>query len=898
MKKTFMTGLRTFCAGALALLAVSCYDDAKLWSEVEGLDGRVTELETRVTTLEQKLNSEVSTINNLISALKTDVKTNTDAIAGLSEKDTELLAAIQGLQSGVDGAVATATQSITDLYSKLDAADKEIDGYVADLTAAIAALQATDKELAAADADIIAQLAAVGVTKVAKNEAGNVVLTFLDGSTIEVPKYDPNVNNAGLVTVVEEEGVQYWGVILEDGTTKNLGVEVGHVELQFAVDSESLSLNYSVDGGATWNATGAYVAVDQAYLLTDFYQGDTDEYDWSTYEYIKEDFYTLVFGGVEYNLPLYKVDNSTAAIKSGKTYFAYGESQTIDVVLSDVTSCYVMTKPDGWRAKLNGKKLTVTAPSEAAIEAGIAEADGEVLLHCTTTEGNCKVAKLAVSTTGGFKLTVSEDGTVEIVNPFVTTTIDPYFGDEITDFRDAYIGLAPIADFEKDPVAYVENCPDNYSDIIFMINNWKEYNKDWDTGEYLLGGKYVAGEYEVDYITSSVADIYAFYEYSELPRGSQYVVWAAPIDDKGMPVADELVYDYYAPVDIAVKETISFNDVAVSVELYGADSYLVGKVQKDYAVDYMTGQQGLDIYIMNALQNMAWGNSLGMIVSENGEYSYNLSEVISEYEESAKLSPDTEYYFFIIPLTDGKAWTDYEYSEIEPFTYLYTTEDIVYDASCAAEVDVTYTASASSIQFEIASTSASIVYYDWFSPEDLEALTETEISERLFTEGYVNNSALISDRKTNCDPETEYVLAIVVVDEEGKYGDPVMETISTAPIPYTDVISAELTALDNSNLRSVSATFAVTGDVDYVVCYPASNENMADSFVSYLLQNSVNYYYFKKGAVADGVATVTGMNCSYSPYVYYVAYAEDEDGNMSFTKPQFVNVNEWGTAAE
>jgi hypothetical protein len=281
-----------------------------------------------------------------------------------------------------------------------------------------------------------------------------------------------------------------------------------------------------------------------------------------------------------------------------------------------------MTKPDGWRAKLDGRKLTVTAPAEANVTSGNAEADGEVLLHCTTVEGKCKIAKLAVATTAGFSLTVDAEGNVTIINPIVMTTVN-WEGIEITDFGDAYVGLADIAAFEADPVSYVETIQDNWDALCYGLNNWKmntaETDEDWNM-IYTIGGTYEPGVYEVDVIKTTVPQMYSDWTWGEeMPRGSQFVVWACPQDDQGMPVTDELVFGYYTPIDIAAELVgePSFNEITVNVALYGAKEYIVGKIDKEYTFNWNTDSYDLEYYITSGLQGLAYGyNNLGMTVVE------------------------------------------------------------------------------------------------------------------------------------------------------------------------------------------------------------------------------------------------------------------------------------------
>lgn len=153
MKKTLFTALRAMCVGAMTLFAVSCYDDSALWSEIEDLDARLT-------ALEEKLNTEVATLNSKLGALET----------AYEKADSALLASVQKLTSD------------------LDALDGTVDGYVKSndeaLKAAIEEYKKADETLAAVDTDILAALATMGVAKVEKNAAGNVVITFVDRKSV------------------------------------------------------------------------------------------------------------------------------------------------------------------------------------------------------------------------------------------------------------------------------------------------------------------------------------------------------------------------------------------------------------------------------------------------------------------------------------------------------------------------------------------------------------------------------------------------------------------------------------------------------------------------------------------------------------------------------------------
>ena len=856
MKKALLSTLRVICAGAMSLYAVSCYDDSALREDLAGLEGEVAGLAARLDSLENKLNAEVKTLGGLIDGLE----------ATVALQDEEFAAAV------------------ADLTAKLDALDGKLDGYITSnddaIAAAIAEFQKANEALAAADADLLAKLVAVGVNNVAKNEAGNVVITFVTGETLEIP----TTPQEGLVTVVTDEaGVKYWAVVT-DGEPVSLDVPVGHPGLEFKVEDNMLY--FSVDG-TTWNETGAVVSDSEWYFFSDFYQGS--EWDDDLWEEVADDYYTLVFGGEEYYLPLYKVDNSVVTIKAGKTYFAYGESKTIDVAVVDVTSMYVMTKPDGWKAKLDGNKLTVTAPSEANIASEVAEAEGEVLLHCTTKDGGCKIAKLAVSTTEGFSLTVNADGTFTLVNPYATVQVDEMWGDVYGEFNESVIGLATISSFEKDPVAYVNaivNGEDHRDDIAFYVSNWKMNTMDWETGEFAIGGNYVYGKYEVDIINSSVADVYNFYTYGELPRGSQYVVWAAPVSaTDGSPLTDELVFGYYTPMDVnmEVAGEASFNEIPVSLTLYGADKFYVGHVAKEYCFNWNTEQYDLKEYLSMYIGYLKYGvNQIGMEF-EAGVHEAVLSELVHEMEEAAPLTPDTEYFGFILPIISGKAAADYSFDDV--FSFDFKTAGLTEGGSIEVEFEnesETYT----QLSAEIVADGAAMGYYKWYTTDEYNAL-EDVVADLLTGESYMFAGDFALANQT-VNPGDAYVLAALAVDEDGQYGEASAVTLTAPTLTYSETFVAtagEPVFVANGSNWKVTVPVTVEGGEAAKYYYYWNTSVRTEEQLAKLPLGSKAYYYYYDSTTAPKDLVFYSYYASYQ----YAVVVESTTGELS--KPVIITVD-------
>ena len=901
MKKTLFTALRAMCVGAMTLAAVSCYDDTFLRNEIEGLGEDVKDLAARVDSLEKNLNDNIKAVNTLEASmatletsLKAAIEENGAAVqaalqaeladletalnAAVAKGDQELADALAAEKAAVETAMATLqttlttamTESVenldaaikalevamgtkvTELLATMDKADGVLDGKIAELNKALEAVKTAyaaadsklSEEVMAKIAEAIAKIAVVGVD--AKGE--NVVLTLADGTQIEVSK---PVDHEGLVTIIEDEnGNKYWAVIV-DGEPEQLPVAVGtDVNLQFQI-SEDNCLEWSTDG-ENWFSTGAYVN-DADNSLFDFYQGS--EFDYDLWEEVVDDYYTLVFGGEEYYLPVYKVDNSVVALKSGKTYFVYGETKTVDVVLNDVTSTYVMSKPEGWRAKLEGKTLTVTAPDSVKVATGYAEADGEVLLHCTTVEGACKIARLAVATTPGFSIAVAEDGTVVITNPNVMSGVDRW-GEEYCSFQDAYIGLAPVAEFEADPAKYIENAPYDYDNVTFMLEVWKGNTMNWETGEYTIGGAYVEGEYEVDVINTSVADIYGYYNYGdEVPAGSRFVVWACPVDENGAPDMDAIVYGYYsAPVIGTIEESeVSFNDVEFSVVVDGASTFYVGLLMEEYMygmpVDsYMQNQEGPFGSFQSALQ---WGmpeyafSNMGTLYENEGEA---ITVTASELNYGSPLLPETKFYVWVFPVVDGLALEDYTYEDnFKPYIYSFATSGIAEGGSAVAtfgEAELGYT----SIAVPVTAEDAALVYYNFYDADEYNEVED--IVADLLEYGYVTAETDFVARANDLSQNTTRVLAAVVVDEDGLYGEVVEETYTTPTLEYSKTFVAtvgeatlsEYTMYGQTNYKVTIPVTVTGGEAAKYYYYWGTSARTAEQLATLPLQDFYNYY--------------------------------------------------------
>ena len=633
MKKTLFTALRAMCVGAMTLFAVSCYDDSALWSEIEDLDARLT-------ALEEKLNTEVATLNNKLGALE----------AAYMKADTALLA------------------SITDLTAKLDALDGTVDGYVtsndAALKAAIEEYKKADAALAAVDSDLLAALATMGVAKVEKNAAGNVVITFVDESTVEVGKADANANNTGLITVVNGK----WAVVGADGKTTVLDAELHpDTQLAFKVNPDNNELNVSYDGGQTWEPTG--VVVNDATtinVVTAFKES--------------EDYVTLTVGGVEYNLPKYVADNSSLVAGRTDVFFNYGETKTIELSAEEIKECYVMTKPDGWKVALDETTLTVTAPSEDLVKMGVGELKGQVLVHATTNTGTCKVASLTVTTGPAFTLSY-KNGVISIFTAYV----------ENEAFVDLYLGLTPISEYMTYD-SFEEFIEAQYNSSEYAMINSCRITSVVSALDILESPWYCEGEVEdlsfditLDMLTNpvnswAVGDL----EYDET---KDYVLWLLPgFESAEKPFGfDEAIFTMTAPyVSVEAGES-SYNNISYTAAFIGADSYVVGAVSKSnfdtWVNEEYTYSDALQEYLGDKLSAFTDGDktALGKSYSSGKSVTFNLADVVVKERQtgmpvmpgasnSSNVAPDTEYFVWVLPYNNNKPLSDYVYEDLRIYS--------------------------------------------------------------------------------------------------------------------------------------------------------------------------------------------------------------------------------------
>lgn len=768
--------------------------------------------------------------------------------------------------------------SIDGLRTDLDALTQRVDQLEKDLNADVKNLE-----------DLIAAASAKIAVVAVEQTDGKVVLTLADGSKVELSKPLENVENSGLVTIVKEGDVEYWAVNGQEGHT---GVPVGHPEysIEFQINKETRELEYSVNGGE-WVSTGVKAEAENAAIMTDFVEG--------------EDYVEIIVNGTKIVLAKYAEDNSILGIARADFFLRYEGQKTVQINQEAVTECYVMAKPDGWKANIVDGALVVTAPTKKAVEIGAAETEGQVLLHATTLTGACKVAKVDVKAGPGLTLSVDINGNVTVENSYYGESTNMW-GETSFGFSGFILGLATPSLFHEDPQAYVQHYNDkneapSWDDIIFP----SAYN-------FAEEGIYVEGEYETDIVKTTVADAYYTWFYEDLPDGANYVVWVAPVDGEGKAVIEDMIYTDYVNIkwNVAVKE-VTHSDITLTAEVAGASKFIINAVaESSYNSEW--NPMSFDEY-MNASRGGPWtgfksygaADALGLLVNvEDVPAEFKLSEILGQ-----KLAFGENYKIWVMPVFDHLAIYDEANSmpEYDHYVYDFSAFDyedhflpFVLDAKtneleAGGEYAATLTLNRSEfaaiyVDVEVAEGTES-VYYNWYSPEKYaEFESDAAVMEALFMDCY---NPLTENRQVNksyINPGDEYVLATVSIGTDGKYGEIVAKNFSALEIPYDENIKVELVSAEfDAEGKNYTVKVNVTGATKVMGYNITHSDKNYGQFAQNVckLGHRASYSGYQMADVVDGQVVLTFAKNDYKKD-YYVAAYNVTDGVVSAISAEFV----------
>lgn len=795
--------------------------------------------------------------------------------ARLDSLETALNADVANL-AALDATHAALDKAVKDLETALKAADAANAADIKALQESVAALQA--------------QLAGVKV----ESKNGTVVVTIGENSF--------TLSQNGVLTIVEVEGVKYWALVdPATGKATNLNVKVGH-DLKFKVDPETAEVLICYDG-TEYVGTGVYAADGADTLI-----GEVEETD---------DYVTITIGDATYELEKWADDKSVLGLSRADFFLRYTATKKIELTAEDITEYYVMAKPDGWKATLDGKTLTVVAPSKAAIEFGAAEEKGEVLIHATTVEGKCKVAKVDVTTGPGMTISVDTKGNIKITNSYVGEYSYREGWDVITGFGFQSFALGFAApEFLDDVDSFMTFVHNNYS-----TPDGSNFVQDVYS-VFIERGEYVDAEYETDVVETSVSAVIEDLFYEEVNYGDRYIVWAAPVDSEGRVVAADVAYADFTYFDIKVEATATTHkDITLSISAKGADSYAIGFVaESEYAKadnpttfdKYMTDAQGgrwtyFTKYSSPDAMNMLWTDMNEMHTDETIPATINLTDL--NYGDD--LIYGETYKVWVMPMFDHKAVLDetqsmpdygyyfYDYSAYDfekdflPYVFEFKTKDVVAGSPATVtlgteEIGYDYV----SVPFTV--TGAEKVFYHWFTSDEYNELsTEAETIAAVFKNCRWPETANGIFEKTYLTHGTSTHLVVVAVDADGKYSI-LKKSYKTLTVDYNEATVSldEITMTSNFNY---TVSLSVTGATQVAIFGNYINEDEEEEAIAiktYETNVLSHNSYVTFADVVDGKVTVDVR--SYYPDMYIWGINVDTEGvitDMSAT-PLVFNIEE------
>lgn len=735
-------------------------------------------------------------------------------------------------------------QEIADLYEKVSKLEDRLDEEVATLKTLI------DSKTVVASAT--------------KNQDGSWDILLTSGEKITVyPKYVPDAQapevNEGCITVVKEGDVYYWAQIVDgkavaivDGAGNKIPVAhpqqdipEQHPAPQLQVNPTTGDVELSVDGGKTWVVVEKAEQESEEPVSTCIFTGVVDGET-------SVDF--LLASGEVISVP--KAEAIDFGVQAGKTFVTPGQSVDVALKAENIDDLTVIAKPEGWKATISGKTLTVTAPAQEKIDAGEAELDGLVKIHAAGGDGKCMVGKLAVSaSTATIVLEIAGD------NLTIYNNATNSWGD----IAPAYYGLMPQSEFSAAAIAAGMN-------------------------DYTLNMLY---SYEPQ-VTVSLKEVYNMmqgnYEpasYVDIPTGQSYVLWAVS-EGQGtwyepyVYTETDVLFSVFTPAFLDVEVTkVTFNTVEFTAAAGGYSGYIVGVISGNDEAE-------LKAQLENAFDN--WKVGYG----EFGEtvYELNYKGNVLDFPGSTLwggIYPNTSYMIYILPLVDGKTSADYLASDLKTFTY--TTSNIEAGGSATLTfepLEVAYT----SLEVAIKGSENTSMIYSWFATA--EELAQYKNDEELlqyviqFNTEYqqmaMGNESLAYISSLN--PGDTATLCAFAVDADGKYGALYKQEFKTNVLAYNEAMKVVIDAAASKvDITSANIKVAVEGGtaVSYrYLCvgktsYNWKGEETAESQLA--LDTNWNVNTVAAADLVDGCINVTDLTTG-TEYAFAVI-AVDEAGTPS-----------------
>ncbi|MBR2424598.1 MAG: hypothetical protein IKB18_05450 [Tidjanibacter sp.] len=619
--------------------------------------------------------------------------------------------------------------------------DTELKQQVADLAERVTNLEERlDNEVAALRALIDEKVALAEV-----QEDGAWKFTLADGKTLTLyPEYVEN----GL-TVVTEDGVQYWAKV--DGNVTTIITDANgnkvafHNAPELRVNAEGI-IEVSVDGGKSWVATQApslFAAID-----------------------VKENHACLTLqNGEVLKFALY--EQVAFNVNASTVFVGVGETEKVSMTLDGIVEIVPLVVPTGWTVEVDGVTLSVTAP--AAVEQGEEDDDigvmplsegaeagaqaGVIKVLAISKEGKAMVASLNVkaSAEGGISFNVQAGSELVIVNNMITENLTPTY---------SYV-LGPA------PIHYTMYPTSKYADLDAFLSAY-----DYEQYPYEVAVCDVAGQTVVN--LKEFAKTLGY----ELERGTSYTVVGFVKTSRYASVyVEDIMSTSFVPQYVeATLVSNSFKDIVVDVTVEGADGFMITAYNSKYAEDAES---------MFSRMTRGWG-AFGKTIEGN-----NFNGSLFSLSESVMPDANNTFNLYVLPLSSLKTNADYVWEEVQIFTFKtkgYTTGGMLtatfgeYTPNKLNEIAAPIVPAKDTYRTYVGHLPSKAAVDSFTSDEDLfaEITKGEEYTVTLGEDEFVH-------KITGLEPATTVAVVAFSIDKEGKMGPRVVKEFSSKSMEYSPV---------------------------------------------------------------------------------------------------------------
>ena len=674
----------------------------------------------------------------------------------------------KAFRSILAGALALLTVSCYDdsaLREEISGLDERVTAIEATLSAEVGGIN----DLLSRIESLEGKIAAIKV----ETKDGVTTLTLSDNSSVVLSKN-------GVLTVVDGG----WATVAADGTVTPLGIPVSHDhKLAFKVEGGELKVSY--DNGKTYEATGVKVSEYTAHVIGSVVPAADGKS------------VSVTIGDQTLQLPLVSSAVATLGLSRDSFYLYYGGVKTVAIEAENLADVYVMNEPAGWKASIEDNNLVITAPKEKLVAQDIAEEKGLVLVHATTDEGKCIVAKIEVSTGLGLAVECDKDGNLVISNAFTQMTTDVDTGEKVPEFVNYWVGIVD-AELYGDGVEFAQNLAYGNGDGYYGYMYNYSYAFDFQPYQEVV--------YEVDRFQTTVSELYGVMAYGdELTYSKSYVVWVAPVDNStGSPIVDQMQVARYTHVLCQFEVTnVTHKSATLTCNLNGATAFYAGVVNGNYAnvsLETIMSEGELWMYLQQP-EYLDWWQGAQLPA---GEYTGEMAIDLVDLNFGEPLAFGNKYYVYVFPYIAGTVYNNFN-EQFAPYVVEITTSELQAGGTATAtfgEAVLGYDA----VDVEVAlSEDAESVYYAFYGVEDwaeLEDKGDAAIFESLMEECYWPLTYSGSVSGSYLESGETVVLAAVAVGVDGKYGEIVSKSYTTLALP--SVLNEALTV----TMGDVVATYS------------------------------------------------------------------------------------------